>query len=355
MLYDKEPARASKRLIQLIFFGSVFLCIFGLTAAAVFYKFVLYNTPNISVENLSLDKKLLITIPKGASLNEIARILEESGIIENARLFVYAAKFLKSEKNLKAGQYLLPLHVSNQQIIKILQSAAPQSVRLTIPEGKDMRYILRAVRTKLRIDTAQFIRSLTDTLLCRELEIHAPSLYGYLMPNTYFLDPGTDEKDLIRTFVQEFNKFFDDNLKRRADQLHLTPHQIVTLASLIEGETSDDDERYNVSAVYHNRLKKNMLLQADPTIQFIIKDGPRRLFNRDLEIDDVYNTYKYHGLPPGPVTNPGKASILAALYPAHVEYLYLVADGSGKHIFSKTLSEHQKARMQLDRIRKNLK
>lgn len=322
---------------------------------AGFYKLVLYNAPAVNVESLSLDKKLLISIPKGASLHEISHILEESGVIENARLFVYAAKYLKAEKNLKAGQYLLPAHASNHQILRMLQNAVPQSIRITIPEGRDIRFIVSVIQSKLPVDAAKFEKEIRDSALCRQLGIRINSLFGYLMPNTYFLDPGMNERDIIRVMVREFNKFFDEELQKRATQINLSPHQIVTLASIIEGETAEDDERYYVSAVYHNRLKKNMLLQADPTIQFFISDGPRRLYNKDLEIDNPYNTYKFKGLPPGPVNNPGKASILAALYPANVDYLYMVADGSGKHIFSKSLAEHLKARKQLDKLRKNLK
>lgn len=326
-----------------------------MVGVAGFYKLVLYNAPAINIESVPADKKLLITIPRGATLYEISHILEESGVIENARLFVYAAKYLNAEKNLKAGQYLLPAHASNHQILRTLQNAVPQSVRMTIPEGKDMHFIARAIQFKLPIDTVQFMRSIADTAFCRQLNIRANTLHGYLFPNTYFLDPGMNERDIIRVMVREFNKFFDAALQARSEELHLTKHQVVTLASIIEGETADADERYYVSAVYHNRLKKNIPLQADPTVQFIIPDGPRRLYNKDLEIDSPYNTYKYRGLPPGPVNNPGKASIMAALYPANVEYLFMVADGSGKHIFSKTLDEHLKAKKQLDRLRKNIK
>ncbi len=345
----------SKIIIRLLFLGLGIILLLGMVGVAGFYKLVLYNAPAINMDAVTADKKLLITIPRGATLNEISHILEESGVIESARLFVYAAKYLNAEKNLKAGQYLLPAHASNHQILRTLQNAIPQSVRLTIPEGKDIRFIARTIQYKLPIDTGRFMKTITDTAFCRQLNIRANALYGYLFPNTYFLDPGMNERDIIRVMVREFNKFFDSALQKRADELNLTKHQIVTFASIIEGETADADERYYVSAVYHNRLKKNMPLQADPTVQFIIPDGPRRLYNKDLEIDSPYNTYKYKGLPPGPVNNPGKASILAALYPANVDYLYMVANGSGKHIFSKTLEEHLNAKKQLDRVRKNVK
>ena len=349
----EDPRAERRKTILKIILLSVGVCVaVTLLAVVSFYKLVLYNTPAIDVENLPMDKKLLITIPRGASLSEISNILQESGVIESASLFKIAARYLRSERSLKAGQYLLPAHCSNHQLVRILQNAIPQSVRITIPEGKNTTYLIAALQSKLPLDSAKFSRLIMDTALCHAFHIQGNSLFGYLMPNTYFIDPGTSERDVIRLMVAEYSAFFDEELQKRADQLHLSPHQVQTLASIIEGETSDDDERYLVSAVYHNRLKRNLLLQADPTIQFIITDGPRRLFNRDLEIDNVYNTYKYAGLPPGPVNNPGKASILAALYPASTNFMYMVADGKGKHIFSKTMQEHLQAKKQLDKIRK---
>jgi UPF0755 protein len=353
--YSNNESGKRRIYLRLILLGLGVLILLGMVGVAGFYKLVLYNAPAVNLESISADKKLLITIPRGSSLSNISHILEESGVIENARLFVYAAKFLKAEKNLKAGQYLLPARASNYQILKTLQNAQPQSVRLTIPEGKDIRYIARAIQAKLPIDTALFSNAIRDTSLCRQFGIRASSLFGYLLPNTYFLDPGMNERDIIRVMVKEFSKFFNDEMNQRLEEIKMSRHQIVTLASIIEGETADDDERYYVSAVYHNRLKNNMPLQADPTIQFIIPDSPRRLYSKDLEIDSPYNTYKLKGLPPGPINNPGKASILAALYPAKVDFLFMVADGSGKHIFSKTLTEHLKAKKQLDKLRKNVK
>ena len=345
----------SRPYLRLLLLAIAFVVLFGSLGVVGFYKFVLYNAPSVDVEHLPMDRKILITIPRGASLNQISHILQESRIIESASLFIVAAKFTKSERQLKAGQYFLPLRASNHQVLTILQNAVPQTIRVTIPEGKNAEFIQRIVHQKLNTDTTGFSRLLRDTALIKELGIDAPSLFGYLLPNTYFLDPGTSARDIIRIMGREFLSMYDDELRARTNELHMTIHEVVTLASIIEGETARSDERYYVSAVYHNRLRKKMLLQADPTVQFIIRDGPRRLFNKDLEIDSPYNTYKYPGLPPNPINNPGKASILAALFPADVDYLYMVSDGDGRHIFSKTLEEHLLARKQLDRIRQNLK
>ncbi|NUM80495.1 endolytic transglycosylase MltG [bacterium] len=349
-----DGSQRTRNLVKILVVVSFLGILLGASFVAAFYKIVLYNAPAVELETLPLDKKLRITIPKGASLSDIAHILEESGVIDNSRTFIYAAQYLGADRHLKAGQYLLPLRGSNHQILRILQSSTPQSIRITITEGKKLGDIIAVLQAKLPIDPSVFAAAVSDTELCRELGIADTSLFGYMMPNTYFFDPGTTEKEIIRIMVREFTAFFDGELKQRAAALRMTPKQIVTLASIIEGETSNEEERYTVSAVYHNRLKNNMLLQADPTIQFIIKDGPRRLYFKDLDIDSPYNTYKYSGLPPGPINNPGKPSILAALYPASVDYLYMVADGTGKHRFSRTMEEHLEARKQLDRLRQNI-
>ncbi len=183
------------------------------------------------------------------------------------------------------------------------------------------------------------------------LGVNAASLEGYLYPNTYSFFWGVSPREIIRTMVQEFYHHVGDSLRQRAAALGLTVHQALTLASIIEGEAVVDSERALIAAVYHNRLRQGILLQADPTIQYIVPGPPRRLRNRDLEIASPYNTYRYPGLPPGPVNNPGLVSIRAALYPAPVNYLYFVARGDGSHVFSRTLEEHLRAKRDFDRVR----
>lgn len=350
MLLERETQRW-KIWARWILVSSLAFILIALLAVVAFYKLVLYNAPMLDVENLPVDKKLLITVPRGSSLGDIAQILQESGVIENARTFTWAARYLRAERSLKAGQYLLPAYASNHQVLRILQSAVPQIVRVTIPEGRTIRQAITLIRNKMPIDSLKFVDATRDVVLIRELGIRDTSLFGYLMPNTYFLDPGTSEKDIVRLMVREFLDFYDEELQKRAAELSLSVNQVVTLASIIEAESAEDEERYFVSAVYHNRLSRGMMLQADPTIQFLLPDGPRRLYLKDLEIRSPYNTYRTKGLPPGPINNPGKASILAALYPAKVEYLYMVADGSGKHVFSTSLADHLKAKKKLDRLR----
>ncbi|MBC7187662.1 MAG: endolytic transglycosylase MltG, partial [Calditrichaeota bacterium] len=190
--------------------------------------------------------------------------------------------------------------------------------------------------------------------LLRELGVSAPSLEGYLYPSTYQFYWGVAPEVVIRTMVKEFWRQMGDSVQACAQAMGMTLHQVVTLASIIEGEAMLAEERALISAVYHNRLRLRMPLQADPTIQYLVPGRGRRLLKKDLAIDSPYNTYLYPGLPPGPVNNPGMASIVAALHPAPVDYLYFVARGDGGHVFSRTLREHLRAKERFDQVRRQL-
>jgi UPF0755 protein len=185
---------------------------------------------------------------------------------------------------------------------------------------------------------------------------NAPSLEGYLMPETYQFEWKTPEDQIIKHLAANTLKIFEaDTIQQRLLQLGISPLEIITLASIIEGEVVVDSERVYVSSLYHNRLRLGWPLQADPTIQYIVPGPPRRLLHHDLEIDSPYNTYKYPGLPPGPISNPGKKSILAALYPADTPYLYMVAIGDGRHQFSKTLKEHNYWHARYNEVRRKVR
>jgi UPF0755 protein len=184
--------------------------------------------------------------------------------------------------------------------------------------------------------------------------VEAQTLEGYLFPETYKFSLAMAERQVVRLMVDHFFGILDSRMRRRARDMGMSVHEVVTMASIIEGEAVLDHERPLISAVYHNRLQKRMRLQADPTVQYAIPDGPRRLFNRDYRIDSPYNTYRHYGLPPGPIMSPGEASIRAAVDPAEVGYLYFVAQGDGSHIFSRTMQEHEAAKRKTRRARRNM-
>ena len=320
------------------------LLLFGI--AAWFYWVLYMPNPGNSGEFRT------VFIPRGASARQVAELLAKEKIVFSPDRFLLAAKLYKARRELKAGLYRLPLGESNAKVVRILRKGEVAEIKVSLPEGIRARKMASIFQRKVGVDSAKFMALVKDTAFVHALGIDANSLAGYLFPNTYFFPYEAGAKIVIRTLVDHFQKVFNDTLKNRTKEMGWTIHQVVTLASIIEGEAKIDSERALISAVYHNRLKKGMLLQASPTIQFLIPNGPRRLLNKDLEIDSPYNTYRHPGLPPGPINNPGRKSILAALYPAKVDYLYFVAKGDGSHVFTTTLRAHLIAKRNLDRLRR---
>lgn len=300
-------------------------------------------------------KEVVVKIKSGSSLKTIANLLYEQGVIRNINDFIFTAKLFGYGNKLKAGKYIFTANLSNYQILKILIKGIVSEEKVVIPEGYTAKQIAGLLQKKVEIDSTKFMELVSDENFIKQLGIEESSLEGYLYPNTYSFYWGINAESVIKKLVTEFHRHFNDSLKQKAKQKGWTVHQVVTLASIIEGEAMVDSELAIISAVYHNRLQRSMLLQADPTIQYIIPDGPRRLLNRDLAIDSPYNTYRYVGLPPGPVKNPGIKSIIAAIEPAAVPYLYFVAKGDGSHIFSRTLKEHLKAKKKFDQYRREIK
>lgn len=336
----------NKQLKTKLIFAAVLilLIVFYLSFGRIFIP----QKSGISKESVELK------IKRGSSLKAIADSLQEKGIINDGQDFVYACKLFRKMNKVKAGRYQISPGLSIYHVMNILVNGKTSNILVTIPEGYTSFQIASLLQKKVEIDSIKFIELTHDALLIKEAGIQANSLEGYLFPNTYNFYWGISEREIIKSLLREFYHNFSDSLKNIVTEKGWTVHQIVTLASLIEGEVVVDSERTIVSAIYHNRLKKKMLLQACPTIQYIILDGPRRLLNKDLKINSPYNTYVHAGLPPGPVNNPGRESILAAINPADVDYLFLVARGDGSHIFSKNLNQHLRAKSKFDEFRREL-
>jgi len=296
----------------------------------------------------------IIKIKQGSSFGQIVDSLQSRGIVENRTKFTLVARLSGLRKKIKAGKYRFESGTSSYELLKILAEGKESTELVTIPEGKTAAQIAGILHKRVEIDSTEFMAQVNDSSLCKKLGIPANSVEGFLYPETYRFSWGMLSTQIITTMVNQFYRQFNDSLRSQIDKTGFTLLGTVTLASIIEGEAVVDSERTLISAVYHNRLKRGMALQADPTIQYIISDGPRRLRKRDLKIDSPYNTYLYPGLPPGPICNPGLSSLKAALYPAKVKYLYFVATGDGSHTFSKTYSEHLRAKAKFDRIRKQI-
>lgn len=299
-------------------------------------QFFLVNSP--------ATKFAMVEIPKNSSFKQAVDILDSEGILKSKFIFYYAGKILSLDKKVKAGKYIFPDNVPMALVMReITNPSYILSVSVTIPEGLTARRIAGLLKSKIGIDSTRFMKLVSDPSFAKQLGIDASHLEGYLMPDTYIFIWGDAEENVIAKMVSEFKKFYDDTLREREKAIGLNTHQVVTLASIVEGEARFEDEKPRIAGVYFNRLRRRMPLEADPTIQYIIPDGPRRLFYKDLKIQSPYNTYLNPGLPPGPVNNPSRSSILAVLYPEKNKFLYFVSDGSGRHIFSKTYEEHLKA------------
>ena len=323
----------------------------GIIIASIlaFYLLVIYWPQSNPYERVE------INIPKGVTLSQIGNILKEESIISNKRTFTMAVKSLGHEKNIPAGRYVLHNALNNRAIINQLVYGVPSLKSITVLEGWTIYQIANELEKELNISKKTFLRLCNDQRVIKLFDLEGNSLEGYLFPDTYTFAEGVDPYLVLTRMVNEFINNITKSMEVQAQEMNMSLLEVITLASIIEGEAIYDSERAIISAVYHNRLKKGMKLQADPTIQYIIDDGPRRLLNDDLKIESKYNTYLYRGLPPGPINSPGKESIIAALYPGVNEYLYFVARGDGYHTFSTNEKDHNKAKKKFQEVRRRVK
>jgi UPF0755 protein len=294
-----------------------------------------------------------VQIPKGATLEEISQIFLNEGIISNEKTFTLATRLVGHNKDLPAGIFSIRASGSNYSIIRQLIHGSPEVIKVTLLEGWTMEQVTKRLSELLQISEKKLLKLCNDDQFVKKLGLKSVSLVGYLFPETYYFFEGVDPETVLREITGQYLSFMNDSLINRGKELGLSELEIMTLASIVEGEAMHDNERPIISAVYHNRIKRGMRLQADPTIQFIIDDGPRKLFSKDLKIKHPYNTYIHDGLPPGPINNPGKASILAVLYPDANDFLYFVARGDGYHTFSRTQEEHNNAKRNIHISQRN--
>ena len=319
--------------------------------------FVLFSYRIVYRPNLSLSTGLLgrVEVKKGDDLRTVARNLEEAKLIDDAERFIWACRLMRVETGIPAGIFTIPYGLSNRELVMRMMYSSTNTGNITIREGWTAAKIAKELHKKIGIDSVGFLKVVNDQEFVKEMGLEAPSLEGYLFPETYNLYLGMDPKEAAGKMVEQFRNTFDDKMKFRAFELGFSVNQIVTLASIVEGEIIYSSEAPIVSGVYHNRLKVGMRLQADPTVQYIIPDSPRRLRYSDLKIESPYNTYRNKGLPPGPIGNPGYRALMGALYPADVPYIYFVAKGDGYHNFNVTSEEHIADKNKFDRYRRKVR
>lgn len=302
----------------------------------------------ISVE--SGDSSLFL-IKRGMSLKETSDLLKSQGRIRTSFILYHSLKLFGVQKKLKSGQYRLTGRESIVNYYSLFTEGRYETKSITIPEGYSNRKIAKLL-SGYGLDSAKFLSIQSDPILLEKFSIPATTTEGYLLPNTYEVNYDMSEYDLTVLLLGENKKIWSDSLEQEMKKRNLTKLKVLTMASIIEGEANLDNEMPRISGVYWNRIQKGIPLGADPTIQYLLPDAPRRLLYKDLEIKSPYNTYRNKGLPPGPIGNPGVKSILAALYPEKNNYLYFVADGKGGHVFTKTLIEHNQAKEKYDQIMK---
>lgn len=300
--------------------------------------------------SLGSAKLIGVNIPTGSSVKDIAGILKQHKIINHPIIFRLAVKNASYEQRLKMGEHALSSGMSYAQIMAALEQNVSyvNGVKILIPEGFELRQIVDELENKGLIDRHLFLAALErdyDYPFLKDIPRRANRLEGYLFPATYEFPLGISEQDIIIEMLNKFNSEFDQSCYNKAAAMGMTTDEVITLASIIEREAASDDDRAIVSSVFHNRLKSESMpfLESCATVQYILKERKPVLSIADTKIDSPYNTYRYEGLPPGPIASPGKASIMAALEPAQTGYYYFVVGENGKHVFSKTLQEHNNA------------
>jgi len=298
---------------------------------------------------------LTVTIKPGFSLSKISDLLYQKNIITNKHMFELAALAMGKEKEFPIGTFHIINASSNYEIINQLVNESPEVVKVRILEGWNNRQIAGYLSDIMNFDSTEVIKLAHDKNFIGENGLEVKSLEGYFFPDTYLFFKGETPSNVLSHLIKQHKMFWNRTYEIRADQINLSKHEVVTLASIIEGEAIFNNERPKISAVYHNRLNIDMKLQADPTIQYIINDPPRRLLNKDLKIKSPYNTYLNKGLPPGPINSPGKQSLLAALFPEENDFLFFVARGDGYHTFSTNKRDHDKAKRKFQKIRRKVK
>lgn len=289
----------------------------------------------------------IVRVDAGSSSSRIAKVLVEHGILKHPTPFILASRLLGVDARIQAGEYRLSPGMNLLQVLHELTYGRVITRKITIPEGYTLEQIAYVLAKNGLVDRDRFLMLATDQ--GKVFGSHQPvlkptlSLEGYLFPDTYYFVPGQQEEEIIKRMVGRFVDRVILGLHDELKETHLSIHEVITLASIIEKEAVKNEERPVIAGVFYNRLRRGRPLQSDPTVQYAL--GYRgRLSRRHLAVESPYNTYRWGGLPPGPIGSPGIASIQAALRPASVEYLYFVAKGDGTHAFSKTFEEHKAAR-----------
>lgn len=285
----------------------------------------------------------VIIVKSGQDLSATAIKFYEAGIITDSLKFKLLVRLKNYGKKIQAGEYLLSPAMSPNKILDIIVSGRVILHKLTIPEGYNIYQIASIIETAGLGMGNSFVSAAKNRSLVRYMNIEADTFEGYLFPDTYHFPNEISPKKMIATMARRFRNVFIPEWEKRAKELGFSIHQIVTLASIIEKETGASSERSIISSVFHNRLKKGMRLESDPTVIYGIKDFDGNITRKHLAANTPYNTYRISGLPAGPIANPGKEAIKATLFPADTSYVYFVSKKDNTHKFSTNMADHNRA------------
>ena len=310
----------------------------------LFFIFGLYWFLFVPPSKTALAK--LIFVKKGTHLKKVSEILKQEGVIKNSHFFILLTTILGKKAKIKAGEYEFHTQMLPLEVLDALVKGQVKHHLVTIPEGYTLSQIAQLLEDLNLVDKKGFLQKASSSAFINALglsQFAGPNLEGYLFPDTYHLFREMDSEEVIQMMVYQFKKVFGPDLVNRASELGISEKEVVTLASIIEKETPLPEEKPLISAVFHNRLKRKIPLQSDPTVIYGIKNFNGNLTKEHLMRPTPYNTYLIAGLPPTPICNPGKDSLLAAIRPAPVPYLYFVSKNDGSHFFSSDIEEHNRA------------
>ena len=306
-----------------------------------FYFYQVFYTANL---NTSKDQASVL-IKKGDDIEAVTKFLSDQELVQDRLSFRFETKFLKYNDNVKPGHYVLTKNMSNLEAVRLLRSGAQTPVRVTFNNARLKKDLAKKICASLVADEKEFLKLLNDDKFLADYGFDSETILTMFLPNTYEMYWTTDAKGLFDRMKREYNSFWNQKRKDKANELGMTQKEVAILASIVQAETLKSDEKPRVAGVYMNRLKKNMLLQADPTVVFAVGDfSIRRVLNKHLETDSPYNTYKYTGLPPGPINVPIASSIDAVLNYEKHKYIFFCASDefNGYHNFARTSAEHSR-------------
>ncbi len=285
----------------------------------------------------------IVAIPPGIAFTHVSRLLHEKGLLGSEWFFEVLGRVQRLDRKIIPGEYELHAGMRPTELLSKLVEGELYQYSVTIPEGYNVVQIADILDQKGLADKHEILRLSKDRTFIASLNIKASTLEGYLFPDTYRFARYLPPEFIVRTFVSRFHEMVTPELYAQAKTMGMTLQEVLTLASVIEKETGLATERSLVSGVFHNRLRRNIPLQSDPTVIYALAYFDGNIRKADLSVNSPYNTYKVRGLPPGPIANPGLASIQAALYPTPSDFVYFVSRNDGSHKFSATLAEHNKA------------